>query len=212
MNYTADELMTKDRWDAIYKEWDTSDVDESMPRIVDIFERENVRRILDFGCGSGRHTIYLAEKGFDVYGIDISKEGVKKTAQKLRDKGLHAILSTGSIYHELPYDADFFDSIISVKVIYHGTIENIRKAIKEMERVLRPKGLIFVTLRKPVPKSQMRPSVKIAPRTYAPVKGRENGVLHYIFNKNLLKKEFRAFKIRDLWVNEGYYFLLGELK
>src|SRR5437588_1543215 len=34
-------------------------------------------RILDIGCGAGRHSLYLQQKGFDVTGIDISPGAVK---------------------------------------------------------------------------------------------------------------------------------------
>jgi SAM-dependent methyltransferase len=44
-------------------------------------EREVVKlakgRVLDIGCGAGRHSLYLQEKGFDVTGIDISPGAVK---------------------------------------------------------------------------------------------------------------------------------------
>lgn len=44
-------------------------------------------RVLDVGCGAGRHSLYLQEKGFDVLGIDISplaievckRRGLKKS-------------------------------------------------------------------------------------------------------------------------------------
>ena len=54
----------------------------------------------------------------------------------------------------------------------------------------------------------------IAPRTYAPIEGPEKDLPHYLFNEELIKKEFKKFKIRDIWtdsVNKHYCFL-GELK
>jgi 2-polyprenyl-3-methyl-5-hydroxy-6-metoxy-1,4-benzoquinol methylase len=54
-------------------------VQEDIPKILALFKKHNVNRILDLGCGSGRHVIYFAKKGFDVYGIDVAKEGIKIT-------------------------------------------------------------------------------------------------------------------------------------
>lgn len=210
--YTPDEKMTKKRWDHIYTKGNRLDIDESIPKIVALFKEANVSRVLDLGCGSGRHTIYLAEKGFNVYGIDISDVGVKTARSWLHKAGLHAVLMTGSIV-ELLYEDNFFDGIICVKVLHHGRIESIQKAIKEMERVLKPGGVIFVTVRKPVPKDDWRVSRKIAPRTYVPVEGKEKDVVHYLFNEKLLRKEFKNFFIHELWVDShGYYCLFGELK
>ena len=212
IEYTADEHATKTRWDDIYKSDRLMvEIDENMPKITELFKTHNVTKILDLGCGAGRHTIYLAEHGFDVYGIDISPEGIKKAAQQLHDLHLRATLTTGSIYRTLPYDSNFFDSVISIRVLHHGRIEAIRKAIKEIERVVNPNGFIFVTVRKRTPKKQRRPFKEIAPRTYVPLEGLEKGVVHYLFTKEILKKEFKAFNIHDIWVDsKKYYGLLGQ--
>ncbi|MBU7026647.1 MAG: class I SAM-dependent methyltransferase [Theionarchaea archaeon] len=210
--YTADEYATKTRWDDIYKSDRLMvEIDENMPKITELFKTHEVTKILDLGCGAGRHTIYLADHGFDVYGIDISTEGIKKAAQQLHDLNLRATLTTGSIYHTLPYDSNFFDSVISIRVLHHGRIEAIGRAIKEIERVVKPNGFIFVTVRKRTPKKFRFPFKEIAPRTYVPLEGLEKGVVHYLFTKKILEKEFKAFNIHDIWVDsKKYYCLLGQ--
>ena len=82
-----------------------------------------------------------------------------------------------------------------------------------MERVLNPGGLIFVTVRKKVAKKKMHPFKEIAPHTYVPLAGQEKGIVHYLFTKNFLKKEFKNFKVK-IWLDKGrnYYCLLGGLK
>ncbi|MDE2589481.1 MAG: class I SAM-dependent methyltransferase, partial [Patescibacteria group bacterium] len=40
-------------------------------------KKRNVKRVLDAGCGNGRHVIFFSEQGFDVYGIDISNDAIK---------------------------------------------------------------------------------------------------------------------------------------
>jgi Xaa-Pro aminopeptidase len=43
--------------------------------------------------------------------------------------------------------------------------------------------------------------------------GSEKGIPHYRFNKKILLKEFKDFKILDFWIDsENYYCLLGQLK
>lgn len=54
----------------------------------------------------------------------------------------------------------------------------------------------------------------IAERTYVPIDGGEKGLIHYLFNKKQIKKEFRDFKIDKIWVSPAgqHYCLLGEAK
>jgi SAM-dependent methyltransferase len=186
-----------------------TEVQEDIPEISELFKERGVKRILDLGFGSGRHTAYFAREGFDVYGIDISQEGLRLTKSWLKEENLRADLKIGNIYGKLPYSDDFFDAIISVQTMHHSEIENIRKLIKEMERVLRQSGLVFVT----VPKRIGRDSETIAPRTFVPLEGFDKGLVHYIFNKRLLRKEFSNFRIRRIWVDSNkQYCLVGEAR
>ena len=202
------------RWNEIY-EGDTErlectlQIDENMPPITELFKENHVKRVLDLGCGAGRHTVYLAQQGFDTSGIDISGEGIKKAKQRLAERGLAANFTVGSMTEKLPYKDNFFDAMISTRTIHHAKIEIIRKIIKDIERVLKPHGLIFIT----VPKKRWRKPFshykEIATRTYLRTEGKEAGVAHYYFNKELLRSEFRNFEIYNIWVdkNDGYCIL-----
>jgi len=192
---------------------------EDVPRIVKLLRKNKVKKVLDLGCGSGRHTVYLAKNGFEVYGIDIAPVGIKLTKDWLKQENLRANLKLGSIYRKLPYEDNFFDALIAVQVINHGKIESIRRLIKEMERILRPGGFIFVTTSrmgsiKNIPKEKLWKIKFIAPRTFIPLSHDEKGLVHYWFTKQLLRKEFKNFKIHDIKVssNRRHYCLLAELK
>lgn len=178
------------------------------------------------GCGTGRHSVYLAKKGFDVYGIDIAEEGIRQAKQWLKSEKLNANLKIGSIYEKLPYKNNFFDAVISTYIIHHNKIENIRKTIREIERIIKPGGLIFINVRKRkfkkfYPKlaiiekyGQQKSSYRVlGPRAYAPTEGGEKGLIHYLFNKKLIKKEFKNFELK-IWIDKKrrHYCFLGGLK
>lgn len=217
------------QWNKIFKQYGKvfTKTQEDLPEIVKIFKKHNIKKVLDLGCGSGRHTVYLARKNFRVYGIDIAEEGIKIAKEWLKREKLQANLKVGSIYKKLPYKDNFFDAIISSNTIHHAKIKDIRKAVKEIERVLRPNGLIFITVRKrkfkkfwpkftiieKYGKQKTRYKV-IGHRTYIPLEGGEKGLIHYLFNKELIRKEFKNFKIYDIWVDSKrrHYCFLAEFK
>ena len=64
---------------------------EDISKILSSFKKHKVKRILDLGCGSGRHTIYFAKRGFDVYGIDVARAGINITRSWLKKKILKQI-------------------------------------------------------------------------------------------------------------------------
>ncbi|MEM5879617.1 MAG: class I SAM-dependent methyltransferase [Candidatus Aenigmatarchaeota archaeon] len=210
----------KRAWDKLFKKEGKpyKKILEDMRKIVKFFKKRNVRRILDLGCGTGRHLVYLAKQGFEVYGLDISEQGIKIARKYLKKEKVEGKLKVGDIYKKLPYEDDFFDAIVSTKVLHHADIKNIRKLIREMERILKPSGLIFITVakRKPkkeIPKEKLWKIKFIAPRTFMSLTGSEKGMIHFWFNKKLLRKEFKNFKIYDIWIDsEDHYALLGELK
>jgi len=212
--------LTKLGWDRIFKKEGKIFVrpHKDMARIVKFFKKQDVRKVLDLGCGSRRHTVYLSKRGFNIYGLDIAKHGIKIAKNWLNKESLKANFKDSDIYEKLPYEDNFFDAIISIKTLHHGKIGDIRKLIKEMKRILKPRGLIFITgHRKPpkkkIPKEKLFGVKYIAPRTYATLAGPEKGMPHYFFNKKILKKEFRDFEIIDLWIDDkDDYCLLGKLK
>ena len=52
-------------------------------------DRKSVK-ILDFGCGQGANTWYLAREGFDTYAFDGSENAVLKCSERLKNEGLTA--------------------------------------------------------------------------------------------------------------------------
>lgn len=192
---------------------------EDMPKISRLFRENKTERVLDLGCGSGRHTIYLAKKGFAVYGIDAAPKGIQIAKDWLKKEKLRAKLKIGNIYKRLPYPDNFFDAMVSTQSLHHNRIGNIRRLIKEIERTLRPGGFIFITVnrkrpKKDIPKERLWEIKIIAPRTYIPLSHDEKGLVHYWFNKKLLRKEFKNFKINRIWIDSirSHYCFLGKLK
>lgn len=95
--------------------------------------------VLDAGCGTGRISRYLADRGCAVRGVDLSG-GMLRMAQ--RD---HPDIATtvGSIT-DLPYDDLSFDALVYWYSIIHLPDEALPRVFSEAARVLRPGGLAVV--------------------------------------------------------------------
>lgn len=186
---------------------------EDLRKLAQLMKKSNVQKVLDLGCGSGRHTVFLAKLGFEVYGMDSSKSGLKQTKEWLIQSNLKAKLKYASCYEKFPYKDNFFDAIISVQVIHHAKIEDIQFCISEIERTLKPDGIAFITVPR-TKKNKFRSKVKmIAPRTFVPLDGYEIGLPHYHFNKETFKKNFKDFKILKIYNDKHkHYCLWGRLK
>jgi len=82
------------KWNEAFKKQGRifTEVQEDIPSVSELLKKRDAKRILDLGFGSGRHVVYLAGEGFDVHGIDISREGLRITRSWLEEKNLKASL------------------------------------------------------------------------------------------------------------------------
>lgn len=95
----------------------------------DFFGNVHGKKILDVGCGKGRFSALLSEKGAHVIGVDISN-GLLEIARK-RVKNVR--FEHGSATN-LPFPDNSFDYVLCIETLEH--IPDIEKALKEMARVL----------------------------------------------------------------------------
>lgn len=91
------------------------------------------RDVLEVGCGTGLIMSRMAPIAKSVVGIDLSGEMLAKASAR----GL-AVVQASAL--NLPFPDNTFDVAVSFKVLPH--IENIRGAIDEMARVVKPGGLL----------------------------------------------------------------------
>lgn len=98
----------------------------------------NKLKILDAGCGTGLLTKKLSKLGQTI-GIDINPEAIRLAKKRgVKVKG-------GSI-SKMNFKSNSFDIVVSVDVLYHQWVDNDRKTVKELLRVLKPGGVILIKL------------------------------------------------------------------
>lgn len=125
------------------QDWVTPD-----PFVVDqlpLLQAAGAQRVLDLGFGVGRHALFFAQAGFAVYGIDMSENGLAYAQDWAARAGVAVQLTNGDM-GTLPYADAFFDALVTWNVIYHGTAAVVQETIREIERVLKPRGYLICTL------------------------------------------------------------------
>ena len=93
-------------------------------------------RILDAGCGTGLNLDHLGAHGIAV-GVDLSDEALRFCRQRGAAVARADLLA-------LPFADDSFDCVTSFDVLYHRWVEDDGAALREMARVLKPGGVLFL--------------------------------------------------------------------
>jgi SAM-dependent methyltransferase len=94
-------------------------------------------RVLDLGCGPGNLLDYLAPHG-EVYGSDFSSDALRFCSER----GYRRLFRAD--FHSLPIQAESFDLITCIDVIEH--LEDDRRALGELRRILRPAGVLVISV------------------------------------------------------------------
>jgi len=114
----------------------------------DIVPAHGETRVLDLGCGIGRHVIYCHEMGLDAYGIDLSDTAVQIAIEWAARRGMkerdRRILQ-GDI-RKLPWKDGFFDYAVSHGVLDSMPLEIARAACTELARVMVADGMFYCDL------------------------------------------------------------------
>lgn len=136
------------RWEEIHRErswgkYPSEDVIRFIARNYYSLEREQVN-ILDFGCGQGANTYFIAKEKFNTYAFDGSESAVKVAKDRMISENLEAdiLVCDGA---NTPYADEFFDCVIDSAVIYANKINDIKTILQEVYRILKPDGKIFST-------------------------------------------------------------------
>lgn len=99
-------------------------------------------KVLDIGCGSGRHTFFLLEKGCSVTGVDISQKMLEVLKQKAEERKYSLSLFLADC-NNLPFETESFDVVVSIYGPFTH-LQNPIKCVNEMIRVLKRNGKIVI--------------------------------------------------------------------
>ena len=96
-------------------------------------------KVLDLGAGTGKMLIELKTKGWQVAGLDNELEAIKWSKKRKIQIKLWDIES-----RKFPFKANQFEAVLMLDVLEH--LVNERRVLNEIKRVLKPKGVVIITV------------------------------------------------------------------
>lgn len=108
---------------------------------ADTLERDGLDRVLDLGCGLGRHMLYMAERGFEVIGCDISEETLMEAEENAKSRDLNLTFVQGD-YIDLPFHNNVFSGVLCLQTLHHDFPESFIRGFKEIRRIMKQGGYL----------------------------------------------------------------------
>lgn len=120
--------------------------DLEFPAMTELVPDVEGKRVLDAGCGRGRYTEWLVERGADVLAVDKSEEMVQGARRRI---GGRADVRRADIGEPLEFaENGEFDGVVSGLSLHY--VEDWRPVFAEFARVLRPGGFLAFSTHHPV--------------------------------------------------------------
>ncbi|MFA4955887.1 MAG: class I SAM-dependent methyltransferase [Candidatus Methanoperedens sp.] len=155
--------------------------------MLDTFQKKG--RLLDAGCGSGKYSIPLKMRGFDVVGMDVSLAALRMLNESSKSRDVDIDILSGNIF-QLPFTDGSFDIVWCYGVLQHLLSEERESAICEFRRILRTGGLLFLEM---FGKDDMRyGGIEVEPGTFS----RSNGIVYHYFDKDEIEGSLSEFSCR----------------
>jgi SAM-dependent methyltransferase len=194
-------------WDTLYKNlihdnqnglW--KEPHERLVEFSDNPQSPQPKSTLDLDCGTGRHLVFLEDRGQEVFGMDVSANGLIYARDWLWKNDHPAQLFIADMTL-LPYSSSNFGIIINMHVSHHNPLAGLRRTIQEMYRLLLPGGLILLTIPGKRGFCHAR-GQQIEPGTVIPDIGQDSGISHHYFNLAEIAREFADYVFREIRLDE----------
>ncbi len=121
--------------------WDDGRIPPQVAQLV--VEQGKTQAALDLGCGTGTHSVYLAQHGLNVTGIDVSPAAIKRA----REKAAQAGISAQFIVHDasrLDFLRGPFDIALDVGCLHALRAADQQRYAMHLTRLVRGGGTVLV--------------------------------------------------------------------
>lgn len=139
------------KWDQMYAR-DTDNLDDHIFRLRRDYTVEYLvnhygveAQLCDVGCGAGPVTYEMLRRGYDIVGLDYSRDMLENAAKRLVDGQLDRKPLINCNSEALPFEDGVFDGVVCLGVISY--VEHYENIIKEIHRILKPGGTVLISFR-----------------------------------------------------------------
>jgi SAM-dependent methyltransferase len=119
--------------------WNLTEPPEILVRAVETGEIEPCR-IVDLGCGAGNYSVWLAERGFEVTGIDISPQAIRHATELAGRKGVTCRFVAADLLGSLEEYHGSFDLALDWEVLHHIFPKDRARYVRNIYDMLGPGG------------------------------------------------------------------------
>jgi SAM-dependent methyltransferase len=157
------------------------------------------RRVLDAGCGVGRHLLPLLQAGFRVWGVDCDAQVLELGKARLAHCAAPVAASNlvQADLNRLPFAAGAFDLVVSVNVVNHGDAATFRDYCRELDRVLKTGGHLFIytSPREAGERVRLPQTRELEPGTLVDIATPDGAMVHHFPTPAELLEQFPRFAV-----------------
>ncbi|HEX9758664.1 MAG TPA: class I SAM-dependent methyltransferase [Nitrospiria bacterium] len=125
-------------------------VEEPSPFVIDFLRKVSLPgkhlRVLDLGCGEGRHTFLFAQKGWRTVGVDYQPLALERANKIAKQKNIRPGFSfvLGDLSH-LPFRFQSFDALVDFGVLHHVPRRDTPHYLKTVISLLKSNGFFLLS-------------------------------------------------------------------
>jgi len=161
-------MRQEDLWDDLYSGNPTA------WRGNTVIPAPNSGKALDLGCGNGKTVSTLLDEGYEVTGVDFSSVAIEQCRERF--KRSEFVVSSVC---DLPFKDNSFDYVTAVHILEHLDDTNLDMTVKEINRVLKPSGYVFIRC--------------FTERDMRSDKRKESDIFYRFYEPETIEKAFKGF-------------------
>jgi cyclopropane fatty-acyl-phospholipid synthase-like methyltransferase len=189
--------VTPHPWETAWRKGTWKEAVSPLPQVAEFgarLKRTKASTVLDLGAGGGRHSLMLAQEGFQVVALDVSDTALRLLDRRAKRMGLRNLVAVRHEMKDLPFVDGYFDAVLSTNVIHHGSRADIRQVLSEVRRVLRAGGRALLVV---ISANDFRvgDGRALEPGTRVFTDGEEEGITHHFFTEAELRSMLSGFRI-----------------